>query len=80
MIFLLMVVALLALAWGLADFQLSAPIERPEPAPIVKQVKPPPPPEIPAADAAGGIDTSGDSNAATPVEPTSSPASEQAKN
>lgn len=54
MILLLMVIVLLALAWGLTDMQLSAPIERPEPPlPVIaKPVPPPVPPEVPPAEPA----------------------------
>lgn len=50
MLMFFMLLALLALAWGLADHQLSAPIERPEPPPIVKKADPAttPPAEVPA--------------------------------
>jgi hypothetical protein len=79
MIILLMVLVLLALAWGLADHQLSAPIERPEP-PIPAIVKPrqdvPPTPEAPQgetpqADAVSAQPEGGGESGSTP-EPTPS--------
>lgn len=52
MIILLMLLVLLALAWGLADIQLSAPIAKPEPLVpvVVKKVQAPEPPDVPQAE------------------------------
>lgn len=54
MILLLMVIVLLALAWGLADIQLNAPIERPEP-PLAEPISSDPSTELAPAPPVGEL-------------------------
>jgi hypothetical protein len=78
MILLLMVIVLLALAWGLSDMQLNAPIEKPEPPmPVITRKVPPPAPlEVPQAEPAFPAESGEPQSASLPSDPPPSAAGE----